>query len=84
MNNFIPDGKIFLTVLSNDKNNSYLKNRPLFWRTQNKKAVRLNEWKFVVDKETYLFNLEEEVMEKNNLINENAEVRNYLLIQLKN
>tara|TARA_B110000967_G_C18730244_1_gene482224 strand:- start:478 stop:618 length:141 start_codon:yes stop_codon:yes gene_type:complete len=46
--------------------------------------VRLNEWKFVVDKETYLFNLEEEVMEKNNLINENDEVRNYLLIQLKN
>jgi hypothetical protein len=46
--------------------------------------VILNEWKFVVDKETYLFNLEEEVMEKNNLINENDEVRNYLLIQLKN
>jgi hypothetical protein len=46
--------------------------------------VRLNEWKLVVDKETYLFNLEEDVMEKNNLINENDEVRDYLLIQLKN
>lgn len=81
---FEPDGKSFLPLLNNQKNNSHLKNRPLFWRTKNKKAVRLNEWKLVIDKKPHLFNLNEDIEEKNNLIEENDEIREYLLALLRN
>lgn len=49
-------------------NEGGLPDRPLFWRYRHQKVVRESEWKLLVENgEKYLFNLEEDVGETNNL-----------------
>ena len=62
------DGVSFLSLLKDTT--AVIQNRALFWRFGNdKKAVRLNDWKYIkYRQEEYLFNLSEDIKEENNLI----------------
>ncbi len=62
------DGQSFLSLLKGT--GTVMQNRELYWRFgTNKKAVRLNNWKYIKYKqEEYLFNLAEDLKEENNLI----------------
>ncbi len=65
------DGTDFSGVLFN---NNELPERPLFWRYRNQWAVRKGNWKYLkVKEEEYLFNLEQDVSEQENLFTENPE-----------
>ena len=61
------DGINFLEVMFSQQP---LKERPLFWRYRNQWAVRKGNWKYLkINEKEYLFDLKEDMREKNNLIN---------------
>ncbi|WP_439484498.1 sulfatase-like hydrolase/transferase [Cyclobacterium plantarum] len=61
-----------------------LEERPLFWRYRNQKAVREMEWKLLMDeKDTLLFNLEDDLTETRNLADDQPEVLQDLLNKLE-
>jgi len=62
------DGESFLALLKGT--DAVSQNRTLFWRFgENKKAVRLIEWKYIeYNQKEYLFNLDTDIKEENNLI----------------
>jgi len=73
------DGTSFLSLLLSDFDDKSFVNRTLFWRFQNKKAVRLNEWKLIiVNDKKYLFNLNEDISERNNLIEKYPAIKDSL------
>ena len=64
------DGANLLPLLTNNKR---IKDRTLFWAYQKQKAVRKGSWKFIVfekemEREYALFNLDEDLGEKINLV----------------
>ena len=67
-NNFPLDGVDLMPVLTAEKKSI---DRTIYWRTfqrGNQKAIRMGEWKYLQDeKEEYLFNLNTDKGEKNNL-----------------
>jgi arylsulfatase A-like enzyme len=67
-NNFPLDGVDLMPVLTGEKKSI---DRTIYWRTfqrGNQKAIRMGEWKYLQDeKEEYLFNLNTDKGEKNNL-----------------
>jgi arylsulfatase A-like enzyme len=73
------DGIDLLPVLSSKKQNI---ERELYWRIsqrKNEKAVRYGDWKFILDaKGEYLFNIEMDPTEKNNLKDSNKDVADKL------
>lgn len=53
-----------------------LPSRTLFWRMHEKKAVRQGDWKLVVvDKDTHLFNLKDDIAEKTDLSLQHPEIK---------
>ena len=62
------DGESFLALLKDTC--AVVQKRALFWRFgNNKKAVRLNDWKYIkYNQGEYLFNLADDLKEPNNLI----------------
>ena len=75
------DGISFKEVLLKDKK---LPERDIFWRFGDNKAIRRGNWKLVVsDQSTELFDLDEDLSEKNNLKSLNPDVVNALLKKLK-
>lgn len=64
--------------------NAELEKRPVFWRYRNQKAVRKLEWKLLMDeRDTLLFNLENDLMETKNLADDEPEVLQDLLDKLE-
>lgn len=73
------DGVSFLPLLLSASDQKDLPERPLFWKFKEEKAVRLNEWKLLMTDETsYLFNLEEDISEKDNLIEDYPKAKDSL------
>ncbi len=55
--------------------NKKLGERSVFWRFRKFKAVRKRKWKFIINNNNeFLFNLSEDLAEKNNLIKEEPEI----------
>ena len=55
--------------------NKKLPQRTLFWRFENQKAVRKGPWKLLVrDNKTTLYNLDEDLGEKNDLARTNPKM----------
>ncbi len=74
------DGSSFMHLLSSDIQGNDLSDRSLFWRFRGKKAVRRDEWKMVMENnKIFLFNLDEDISEKNNLIDEFPGIRDSLI-----
>ena len=70
------DGIDFTKVLFN---NAEVSERPVFWRYRNQTAARKGKWKYLcINEECYLFDLENDIQEKNNLINSHTSVANEL------
>lgn len=70
------DGKDFSGVLFSGYE---MPERPVFWRYRNQWAVRLGDWKYLkINDEEYLFNLNDDLRELNNLIEQNMEPGNQL------
>ena len=70
------DGIDFTKVLFN---NAEVSERPVFWRYRNQTAARKGKWKYLcINEECYLFDLETDIQEKNNLINSHTSVANEL------
>ena len=60
------DGIDCSDLLSNSKN---MEERYVFWRHSNQLAVRSGKWKYIkIEDKEYLFNLEDDIEEQNNLI----------------
>ncbi len=62
--------------------------RTLFWAFRNQKAVRKGDWKLVVtqtqkEEQIELFHLDQDISEKNNLVNEERELTDSLLKLLR-
>jgi arylsulfatase A-like enzyme len=63
------DGVDLLAVMTEDKK---LLQRTLFWRFEDEKAVRKGPWKLLVrENKTTLYNLDEDLAEKNDLARTN-------------
>jgi arylsulfatase A-like enzyme len=63
--------------------NAEVEKRSVFWRYRNQKAVRVLEWKLLMDeKDTLLFNLEDDLMETKDLSDDKPEVLHDLLRKL--
>jgi len=63
------DGEGFSQLLFSEKE---MKKRPLFWRFQNQRVVRMGNWKYLKIKEKeYLFDLNKDLGETTNLKDEN-------------
>jgi len=74
------DGRSFMPVVYGEDSKPILSDRPLFWRFKDKKSVRLNEWKMLIIKDKqYLFNLDEDLSEQNNLVGQYPELEDQLL-----
>lgn len=74
------DGKDFSNVMFL---HSKIDERPVFWRYRNQWAVRKGEWKYLKIKEKeYLFNLKDDIEEKQNLIavkpSKEKELKNFM------
>lgn len=55
--------------------NKHLSDRTVFWRSKDKKAVRNGSWKYLeMNKKEYLFNLDDDIIEQNNLIEKKPEM----------
>ncbi|MCG6187240.1 sulfatase family protein [Maribellus maritimus] len=75
------DGIDFSNLMFNNKNPE---ERPVFWRYRGQCAVRKGEWKYLKIKEDeYLFNLKNDLGEKDNLMGSNAEKADELKALLK-
>ncbi|QGY44083.1 sulfatase-like hydrolase/transferase [Maribellus comscasis] len=75
------DGIDFANLMFNNKNPE---ERPVFWRYRGQWAVRKGEWKYLKIKEDeYLFNLKNDLGEKDNLMGSNAEKADELKALLK-
>ena len=60
------DGIDISPVLFSQNN---LEERPVFWRYRSQSVVRKDNWKYLVDGENeFLFNLEDDIQEQNNLV----------------
>lgn len=76
------DGSSIMSeILPDDKYNP-IPIRSLFWRYKDRKAVRLDDWKLMVDNSEHLFNLKDDIGEKDNLAMEHPEKRDSLLTLL--
>lgn len=70
--------------------NQQLPERNLFWQHRNQKAIRCDNWKLLVsmkgsnDNGTYLFNIADDMAEKNNVIEHYPEKVNELIEALRN
>ncbi len=52
-----------------------LNKRPLFWKLNKQKAVRSGDWKlYIIDDQSMLYNLEEDIEEKNNVAGTHPEL----------
>lgn len=80
------DSENLLPVLAGDQQPP--EDRPLFWDALNMKGVRLGDWKLVVNNRkgggTELYNIREDIGEKNNLIEAYPERAEQLRNMLKN
>lgn len=79
LNDYNLDGKSYLSLLLQKSDKTDFRNRPIFWRYGNKKAVRLNEWKLVLDQKKFLFNVKKDLREQNNLIDTNPKMKDSLM-----
>ena len=76
------DGVDFSELMFSNKNPD---ERPVFWRYRNQWAVRKGDWKYLkIGEDEYLFNLENDLGEKNNLFGSNPEKANELKALLQN
>lgn len=65
--------------------NDALEKRPIFWRYRKQKVVREAEWKLLInEKDTLLFNLENDLLETNDLSVDQPELLQDLLKKLEN
>jgi len=70
------DGVDISAVLFRQKE---IEKRPVFWRYRNQWVARKGDWKYLKNKEgEYLFNLKDDVVEQNNLLDSNVEKTNEL------
>jgi arylsulfatase A-like enzyme len=64
--------------------NGELEKRPIFWRYRNEKAIREMKWKLLIkEKDTLLFNLEDDLMETKDLADDQPEILEDLLKKLE-
>ncbi len=78
------DGLSFMSVFSDDYSNLGLSERPIMWRFQDKKSVRLGDWKLLIVKDKqFLFNLKDDLSEQNNLIEQYQDKKESLLSLLE-
>ncbi len=76
------DGMDFTRLLIENKPSE---KRSLFWKYRNQKVVRNGKWKLLVDKnDTYLYNLEEDISEQNDLSSTENTITNQLKSELEN
>ncbi len=74
------DGEDFSSVLFE---NTQSAERPLFWRYSNQKSVRNGNWKYLkIEEDEYLFDLDKDLTEQENLIAGNPEKAGELKILL--
>jgi arylsulfatase A-like enzyme len=76
------DGMDFSPLLFGKKMNS---ERYLFWRYRKQKAVRFGNWKLLImNNDTLLFNLDEDLQERKNLIEGQKDLKTELLKEIEN
>ena len=79
---FKSDGIDFSENLFSETN---LEERPVFWRYRNQKAARYKQWKLLItEKDTALYNLNEDIIESINLYHADNSNAIYLIKQLEN
>ena len=69
------DGLSFANVLSPDYRGDELDGRKIFWRFGNRKALRKDNWKLVVNgSDKFLYDLDMDLSEQNNLFEQKADI----------